>query len=69
MAKTNPDPMRRLQAISMVKAAELLSVSTRTLQRLIAAGKFPKSIKVGASTRLLLDDVQRYIDAQRNGGR
>lgn len=62
------DPLRRLQAVSISTAADLLGVSKRTLQRLIAAGEFPKPIKVGAASRLMLDDVQRYIDAQRGKG-
>lgn len=67
-ARPVPDPLQRLRAVSLDAAAELLGVSKRTLQRLIAAGEFPKPIKVGAASRLLLDDVRQYIDAQRGRG-
>lgn len=67
-ARPLPDSLQRLRAVSLDAAAELLGVSKRTLQRLIAAGEFPKPIKVGAASRLLLDDVRQYIDAQRGRG-
>ena len=57
-----------LRAVTIKVAAEWLSVSKRTLQRLIAAGKFPTPIKVGASTRVLVTDVECFIERQRRQG-
>ena len=66
--RSDQDPLRRLRAVSIDAAADLLGVSKRTLQRLIAAGKFPTPIKIGATSRLLLEDIERYVDVQRNRG-
>ncbi len=59
----------RVKAVSVSAAADALSVSKRTLQRLIAAGEFPKPIKVGAASRVLVEDLDRYIEAKRREGR
>ena len=41
--------------------AEMLKVSTRTLWRLLAAGKIPEPVRFGGSTRWRLMDVQDWI--------
>ncbi|MEM7628826.1 MAG: helix-turn-helix domain-containing protein [Planctomycetota bacterium] len=51
--------------VSLAVAADLLAVSKRTLQRLIAAGEFPAPVKVGATSRVRLQDLERYIERQQ----
>ena len=51
--------------VSLAVAADLLAVSKRTLQRLIAAGEFPAPVKVGAPSRVRLQDLERYIERQQ----
>ncbi len=52
----------RLRSIPLEKAAALLSVSKRTLHRLIAAGKFPRPIKVGNSPRVRVVELEQYME-------
>lgn len=59
------DPLRSLRLISLDTAAEILAISKRKLQRLIAAGDFPQPVMVGATPRVLVEDLQRYIERQR----
>ena len=59
------DPLRKLRAVSIGAAAEALTISKRTLQRLIASGKFPAPIKIGAASRVLIADLERYVERQR----
>ncbi len=60
-----PDPLQKLRAVTLQTAADTLGISKRTLHRLIAAGEFPKPIKVGASTRVLVEDIVAFIQLQR----
>ena len=50
--------------LTLDDVAALLSVSRRTIERLIAGGDLPKPVKIGASSRMPEDDVQRYIERQ-----
>lgn len=68
MTPSDNDRIRKIQMVTLIKASEILSISKRTLQRLIASGKFPRPIKVGATTRVLLSDLEGYIQHQRNQG-
>lgn len=43
--------------------AALLQTSTRTIWRLLAAGKLPKPLQVGARPRLLVREIGAWIDA------
>jgi excisionase family DNA binding protein len=65
MATSTPDPLRSLRHVPLTVAAELLAVSKRTLQRLIAAGEFPTPVKIGATSRVRVEDLERYIEQQR----
>lgn len=65
MASSTPDPVHKLRLVSLTHAAELLAVSKRTLQRLIAAGEFPAPVKVGANSRLRVEDIVSYIERQQ----
>lgn len=62
---SSPDPLRSLRLVPLTVAADLLAVSKRTLQRLIAAGEFPQPVKVGATSRVRVADLERYIERQR----
>ena len=55
-------PKESYQLISKKEAAALLSISTRTLDRLISSGDLPQPIKVGKSSRLRLVDITQFID-------
>tara|TARA_B100001094_G_scaffold92408_1_gene88278 strand:+ start:168 stop:389 length:222 start_codon:yes stop_codon:yes gene_type:complete len=55
-------PKESYQLISKREAASLLSISTRTLDRLISSGDLPQPIKVGKSSRLRLIDITQFID-------
>ena len=55
-------PKESYQLISKKEAASLLSISTRTLDRLISSGELPQPIKVGKSSRLRLIDITQFID-------
>ena len=59
------DSLRKLQTVTLKTAAGLLSISERTLHRLIASGAFPKPIKVGACSRILVEDLERFIERKR----
>lgn len=47
--------------LNLRQAAQLLSVSRRTLEREIAAGNFPRPLKIGRSTRVAETDLRAYI--------
>ena len=47
--------------LTLTVAARRLAVCRRTLERLIAAGKFPRPVKVGAATRVPVSDLQAYL--------
>lgn len=60
------------QLFTMREAAAGLTVSKRTLERLIAAGEFPKPVKLGRSSRVPASDIAAYIEGlirRRNSGR
>ncbi len=39
-----------------------MSISKRTLERLISSGAFPSPVKIGRSSRVLRRDLDRYLD-------
>jgi predicted DNA-binding transcriptional regulator AlpA len=43
------------------EVAHLVSISTRTLWRLVSAGQFPRPVQVGRSTRWRVADVEDWI--------
>ena len=49
--------------IDVGEAAKILSVSRRTLYRLIDSGQLPPPVKVGRSTRIVASEITDYIDA------
>lgn len=50
--------------LTLDDVARILAVSRRTVERLVAGGDLPKPVKIGASSRMPEDDVQRYIERQ-----
>lgn len=52
--------------ISLKAVAQRLSLSTRAVYRLIAAGDFPKPVKVGGSTRFYESDLASYLENLKN---
>jgi len=51
-----------LQLLTLPQAAQRLGVCRRTLERLIAAGEFPRPLKVVGASRVLVSDVTAYIE-------
>ncbi len=48
--------------LTLPSAAQRLSISKRTLERLIASGAFPSPVKIGRSSRVPRSDLARYLD-------
>ena len=48
--------------IDMKDAAARLSVSTRTIYRLVALGELAAPVKVGRASRMPASDLDRYIE-------
>jgi len=69
---THTDPRERVRLLTLEQASQLLSISKRTLERLISSGDFPRPLKLGRSSRVSVDDVGAYLDRLRirsQGGR
>ncbi len=67
--RSDGQPVDKL-TLTIPEAAGSLSICKRTLERLMASGAFPRPLKIGRSSRVLLSDVHTYLqrlDAQRNG--
>ena len=62
-----PDPDQPLPAplLKPGKAAEILDISTRTLNRLVKRGDIAV-VRVGGSLRFTLDDLAAFIERNRN---
>lgn len=65
MTPTSPHPDTLL--VDARTAAKMLAVSTRTLWTLTDRGDIP-AVRIGRSVRYAIDDLRRFIDAQRVGG-
>ena len=50
------------QLLKAPEVAKIVSISTRTLWRLVSARKFPEPIRIGGSTRWRAKDVERWIE-------
>ncbi|MEX1231286.1 MAG: helix-turn-helix domain-containing protein [Planctomycetaceae bacterium] len=60
-----PTPQAQKLLLSQREAAQMLSISPRTLFSLTKAGKLP-SIRIGSGgVRYAVDDLRRFIDEQR----
>ena len=51
----------KLRLVTLPEAAQMLSVSKRTLERQIAGGAFPSPMKIGRSVRVSLADISAYL--------
>lgn len=58
----------QLQLVTMSQAAELLSVSRRTIERMIASGQLAKT-KVRGRSMIALQELERFIRSQMGGSR
>lgn len=58
---------RRLVTLS--DAAIYLSCSRRHVERLLARGELPRVRLSGRAVRIVVDDLDRYIETRRSGGR
>ena len=57
-----------LKLLTPDEAANALSISKRKLRGLMAEGDIPH-IKIGRCVRYLVDDLQRWVDDQKTGGK
>jgi excisionase family DNA binding protein len=51
--------------VTMKQAAAALSISKRTLDRLIAGGSFPPPLKIGRASRVSPADIATYLERLR----
>lgn len=51
--------------LTLEEAASRLAISKRTLEREIAAQRFPKPLKIGRASRVPESDVQAYVASLR----
>lgn len=51
------------QLISAEQVADMLSISTRTVWRLLSTGQMVQPIRIGGSVRWRLDEVRQWIDS------
>ena len=51
----------KLKLLSILEVADILDVSKRTVDRMIASGDF-SIVKVKGSTKILLSEVENYIE-------
>ena len=54
--------LEQVIAISAKELAEKLSLSPRTIWRLLSAGKLPKPASIGGSKRFLMSDVNLFME-------
>jgi excisionase family DNA binding protein len=54
--------------LTLREVASLLGIGLRTLRRHIAAGNFPKPIRLGGTLRYSLKAVKSWIDARSEEG-
>ncbi len=57
-----------IRLLTLSEAAELLHVSTRTLQRMIQSGDLP-ALKVGGQWRVRESQLQRWVEHRENSAR
>jgi excisionase family DNA binding protein len=48
--------------LTVKQAAEMLAISRRTLERLMAGGEFPPPMKIGRSSRVPAQDVDAFLE-------
>lgn len=60
-AKKENERTREIILLKADEVAQMLSISTRTLWRLVSVKKFPAPVRVGGSTRWRAADVEAWI--------
>ena len=55
------DPIKA-RLITMKEAAEILGISQRGLYRFIASGELPRPVKIGKASRMVLTEIEDYIE-------
>lgn len=53
--------------LTLREFSSLLSLSTRTIRRLIAKGELPQPVKVGGATRMYLSDADKFLHKLKEG--
>ncbi len=61
-SKAAPPASDQRDLLTLPSAAQRLSISKRTLERLISSGAFPPPVKIGRSSRVPRSDLARYLD-------
>ena len=61
------DKNEGLLLLTLKDAAVRLSLSTRTLHREISAGRFPRPVKIGRSSRVPLAALLNYVRGLSGG--
>lgn len=64
MSPTTPPPVG--VCLTLKEVAFRLQICRRTLEREIAAGRFPRPLKIGRSVRVLESDLQAYLERLRS---
>jgi predicted DNA-binding transcriptional regulator AlpA len=63
MRPTDPHPVQPKELLTAGEVAARLSMSTRTLYRLVAAREFPQPVRRGRKwVRWRAGDIQRFLD-------
>jgi len=64
----NSDPAKTARLLlTPLEAAQALSISPRKLWSMTSAGEIPH-VRLGRSVRYPLDELRRWIEAQKSGG-
>ncbi len=58
----DPPPTEPSRLLTLPEAAGRLSISKRTLERLISAGDFPPPLKIGRSSRVATRDLASFLE-------
>lgn len=67
MVKSLDHAARLPHMIDVREVAAILSISTRSVWRLVASRKFPQPIRFGRSARWRLTDVEACIESRAGG--
>ena len=60
--KTTTTALKQVVAISAKDLGQRLSLSPRTIWRLVSSGRLPKMVSIGGSKRFLMADVTLFLE-------
>lgn len=63
MTAQTPPVVHEPLLIPVERLAEMLNLSTRTVWRMLAAGRIPEPVRIGGSVRWRLDLIRQWVDA------